>query len=72
MEEVSRFENYDIMNIITPIKMNVLKRLLREMNYDKAKSEYLIQGFKNGFDIGYRGPELRRDISENIPIRVGS
>ena len=72
MEEVSRFENYDITNIITPINVNILERLLRETSYDKLKTKYLVQGFKTGFYIGYRGPELRRDLSENIPIRVGS
>ena len=36
------------------------------------KSSYLVNGFTNGFDLGYRGPEDRRDLSENIPLRIGT
>ena len=25
-----------------------------------------------GFDLGYRGPSVRRDVAENIPLRVGT
>ena len=32
----------------------------------------LYTGFTEGFDIGYRGKTERQDISENIPLRIGS
>ena len=45
---------------------------LRRSNFDQEKSEVLIKGFSEGFDIGYRGPNDRADESENIPFSVGS
>ena len=59
-------------NIITPVKADILEELLIESNYDKVETQFLVEGFRHGFDIGYRGPEKRRDLSDNIPIRVGT
>ena len=56
---------------MTPVKVEVLERLLQDTNYDEEKSRFLVNGFKNGFDIGYREPENRRDTSKNIPFRDG-
>ena len=58
--------------ICTPINTQALARLLSESNYDKGASEYLIEGFSHGFDIGYRGPAERKDESSNLPFRVGN
>ena len=69
---VQNFSNFDLNNIITPIKVEQLEKLLRETNYDEEKTDYLVNGFKNGFDIGYRGPTDRQDTSDNIPLRVGT
>ena len=33
-----------------------------------GKTEYLVKGFRDGFDIGYRGVENRRDFSDNLPL----
>ena len=49
----------------------MLERLLRESKYDKEETSFLMDGFTNGFDIGYEGPENRRDMSKNIPIKEG-
>ena len=62
----------DISNIITPVKVDRLERLLRATNYDTAETEYLIEGFTNGFDLGYQGPVDRQDTSTNLPLRIGS
>ena len=51
--------------------MERLKRLLLDSAYDVEKTDYLVKGFSNGFDIGYRGPVNRCDLSENIPICKG-
>ena len=42
-----------------------------ETNYDKEKTKLLVDGFKEGFDIGYRGPMKRQDSSNNLPFRNG-
>ena len=55
--------------------MNVkaLKNLLNECNYDKKKTAFLVEGFSNGFELGYKGPRtnIRREAS-NLKLRVGS
>ena len=45
-----------------------LKELLIEANHDKDKTAYLIEGFTNGFSIGYEGPTDRQDESDNLPL----
>ena len=71
-DEILRYENFDLHNIQTPIKADVLQRLLKETSYPEEKITYLINGFTKGFDIGYRGPSSRKDTSRNIPFTVGS
>ena len=67
------YENYSLNEIVTPIIVPELKRLLSESGYDQLKSEELVNGFNQGFDIGYRGPMKRNNLANNLPIRgVGS
>lgn len=56
----------------TPIRVNELAKLLRETQYDKEKTEYLVDGFTNGFELGFYGP---RDVvreAPNMKLRCGS
>ena len=62
----------DLNSINTPVNYRQLRRLLRESNYDRHKTKFLVNGFKNGFDIEYRGPLTRQDRSRNIPFSVGN
>ena len=70
--EVLRFSNLNWTDIITPIKPQKLRELLRKSNYPEDETNYLFKGFTEGFDIGYRGPTRRRHKSANLPFRVGS
>ena len=65
-------ENFDLQNIVTPVKVNALIKALKEANYDANKIKYLEKGFTQGFDIGYKGPQNRRNTAKNIPLRVGN
>ena len=47
------------------------QQLLEQSGYDKDESEFLINGFKEGFDIGYQGPENRQSQAHNIPFTPG-
>ena len=64
--------NHNLQDIMTPVKADVLERLLNETGYNLEKTKYLIQGFKQGFSLMYSGPENRQDTSKNIPLRVGN
>ena len=68
-EEPKMFYNFDLENIVTPVNVKELGKLLRESCYNESETEFILDGFTNGFDIGYEGPEDRQDSSQNIPIR---
>ena len=65
------FSNLKIYDIVTPVKADNLARLLHQANYPQQKIDYLVNGFTNGFDIGYRGPVWRQNSSANIPFSIG-
>ena len=71
-DSIPQFSNYDLKNIVTPINVHELEILLKESNYDRTKSKFLIEGFKNGFDMQYQGPRNCRHLSNNIPLNVGT
>ena len=62
------FENFNLTDIVTPIKIDRFEELMKASGYEESKIKFLIDGFKNGFDIGYEGPMNRRAVSKNIPI----
>ena len=62
-EPIENFTNYDLDNIITSVNVFELDRLLKLTDYDLKETRFLVNGFREGFDIGYKGPENRRDFS---------
>ena len=56
---------------MTPLKVDCFSELLSESNYDEDKTRFLIDGFTNGFDIGYQGPIDRKSEAKNIPFTPG-
>ena len=70
MDEVLNYRNYNIHEIMTPINPDKLEQLLQETGYDKDKTAYLIDGFRNGFSLGYEGPQDRHDEVNNIPLKI--
>ena len=45
---------------------------LNSTGYNKTKAKFLIKGFRKGFSMHYEGPTDRRDLSDNIPLTVGT
>ena len=72
IDEVMCYQNLQLNDIVTPIKPHILGRLLRESGHDRQKTEELVKGFTEGFNIGYRGKQTRKNRSHNLPLRVGS
>ena len=68
---MQRFSNYDLMSIMTPVKVHEFIRMLEASGYDEGETNFLARGFTQGFDIGYRGPLCRQDTSKNIPFQEG-
>ena len=70
--EMLYFENYDLETVITPVKVDVLDKLLQQSQYPAAKAKFLIDGFRDGFDICYRGDQFAKRTAPNLKITVGS
>ena len=71
--EVLWFENYNLSDIQTPVKADQLELLLKESGYDRGKTKYLVDGFRYGFSLRYRG--VRKNIQRNapnLPLSIGT
>lgn len=71
-EETLQLSNYDIDAVVTPIDVNALERLLTLSNYDKEKTKFLVDGFTQGFRLGYDGPKDVKICLNNLRFRVGN
>lgn len=65
-------ENLDGQAITTPVNPEALRDILIECNYDFNKTQYLYQGYKYGFRLGYEGPSTRQAVSENHKLKLGN
>ena len=72
MEQVQEGHNFDLHNLVAPVNVDVLHNLLVQAGYPSNDTEFLVNGFSRGFDLGYQGPTSRQDTSKNLPIRAGS
>ena len=69
--DVLQFENLDLNSIYSPVNFNELHILLKQTNYSTVETDFLISGFRNGFDLGYRGPQNVRLKSPNLKFVIG-
>ena len=66
------FENFDLDNVVTPVKVDIYQQLLIDAGFDKKKTKFLVEGFTKGFSVGYQGPTQGKKKSANLKLRVGS
>ena len=67
------FKNFNLSDIVTPVDADNLEKLLMDTGYDTMESAFLVDGFKNDFDLGYRGPlKGVQRTAHNLKLRVGS
>ena len=58
---------------MTPVDADKLHELLVQSDYNSKETEFLVKGFKNGFDLGFSGNlEGVRQYSPNLTLHVGS
>ena len=67
--QVLQYENLNLKDIITPVNVQAFERLLVESNYCKEETSFLLDGFTNGFSIGYNGPTNVKTKSPNLKFR---
>lgn len=71
-DEILYTENFDLESIVTPIRPDILEQFLQESNYDRQKTTYLVNGFREGFSISYRGNTNRTDTAANHRLHCGN
>ena len=52
-----------------PVDSKELKSLVIQSKYDVNKINFLIDGFENGFTLGYNGPDNVKIKSPNLKFR---
>ena len=63
----------DLNNIVTPVDVDKLQQLLEYTGYDQKKTNFLVEGFKDGFSMEYQGSLIgARRYAPNLKIRIGS
>ena len=62
------FTNYDLENVVTPVDVKKFQTLLTETNYNPKEIKFIVDGFTNGFDLGYRGKRI--NIQRKAPNLV--
>ena len=67
-----QYQNFDMKSIVTPVNIAHLKQLLYKTNYNKEESSFLVDGFENGFSIGYQGRKNIRITAPNLKFTVGN
>ena len=65
-------ECLELNDIVTPVDVEELDVLLKLTKYSAGHRIFLVDGFTNGFRIGYRGDRSMRRLSPNLKLRVGS
>ena len=55
--------------MITPVDIEALQQLLIETEYDQKETAFLLEGFRNGFPIGYQGDRKVKLTSPNLKFR---
>ena len=68
-QEILYYENFNLDDIKTPVDVNKLEELLTLSSYDSHETEFLVNGFKNGFSIGYCGDEKVKITAPNLKFR---
>ena len=66
------FENFDIESIFTPVNADKFEELLLETGYDSELTRTIINGFREGFLLGYAGNRKVVKKAPNLKLRIGS
>ena len=59
---MDRFSNMDWDAITTPINVPIYEGLLKKSHYDSDKTEFLVKGFKEGYDEVLKIDKTKQEI----------
>ena len=66
------YENYDLEHVKTLVDFRALEYLLQVSSFGTEQTKFLVDGFRDGFDLGYRGSFTIKRESPNLKLTVGS
>ena len=61
--------NHDLESIVTPVNWQHLKFLLEDSNYSVEETKFLVDGFRDGFSLEYRGKTDVKLTAPNLKFR---
>ena len=67
-----QYQNFDLENIVTPVDVGNLRKLLMETHYDEEKSQFLLDGFQFGFALEFEGKLTSKVTAPNLKFRIGN
>ena len=65
------YHNLNLKDIVSPVNSAKLRELLEATAYNKQETEFLINSFEQGFELGYEGPEFVNLTSPNLKFTIG-
>ena len=72
INDVELHVNHDLKDIYTPIDADKLEKLLKETGYPEDETKELVNGFRFGFDLGYRSSRKKEMKAKNLRFTVGN
>ena len=69
---IPEFENFNISDVFTPVNITQLHELLIETKYNEKETHFIINGFANGFPLGYAGSRSMCRWSPNLKLECSS
>ena len=70
-EEILLFSNTNLTDIFTPVNADRLEELLTQCDYDSTETAFLVNGFKEGFTLGYQGSFEVKIQAPNLKFQEG-
>ena len=70
-KEILYFENFNLEDIVMPVDADKFDELLASIDYNPEKRAFIHDGFKNGFDLGYRATKKVQITSKNLKLHIG-
>ena len=72
-EEIKMAKNFNITDLVTLVDVDRFEQLLIETNYNQLETEFIVNGFRHGFSLEYRGETNVKMTSPNLKFRgIGS
>ena len=66
------YENFNLSTVVTPVNIEAYENILKQANYDSNETEFLVNSFKFGFPLNYKGNTKVRQRAPNLKLNLGT